>query len=206
MVSKFMNFPGPKKGKGRMVIQRRAGWKTQSWKQAPYVRGNRAVPARGVRREQAHWRRVVPELLKASDIDIVKMLIHDKILPGWSGKRCPKCNRRTLSTLQTIATRPSQNTDEAAKLASKESTPQYLHPLFHAGRGPEALSLQTQSALLLLVILRAPLASSHLILGVNHKVVEAMRKNLQLARKKICGAEGEGHQIWGFWKMVRYRR
>ena len=73
MVSKFMNFPGPKKGKGRMVIKRPASLKTQSWKQVPYVRGIRAVPARGVRREQAHWRRVVPELLKASDIDIVKM-------------------------------------------------------------------------------------------------------------------------------------
>ena len=91
-----------------------------------------------------------------------------------------------------IATRPSRNTDVAAKLASKRIHPQYLHPLFHAGRGPEALSLQTQSALLLLVILRVPLASIHLILGVNHKVVEAMHKNLQLVRKKYVVQKEKG--------------
>ena len=192
MVSKFMNFPGPKKGKGRMVIKRPASLKTQSWKQVPYVRGNRAVPARGVRREQAHWRRVVPELLKASDIDIVKMLIHDKILPDWSGKRCPKCNRGTLSTLQTHCNEAKPKYRCSSKACQQRIHPQYLHPLFHAGRGPEALSLQTQSALLLLVILRVPLASIHLILGVKHKVVEAMHKNLQLVRKKYVVQKEKG--------------
>ena len=192
MVSKFMNFPGPKKGKGRMVIKRPASLKTQSWKQVPYVRGNRAVPARGVRREQAHWRRVVPELLKASDIDIVKMSIHDKILPDWSGKRCPKCNRGTLSTLQTHCNEAKPKYRCSSKACQQRIHPQYLHPLFHAGRGPEALSLQTQSALLLLVILRVPLASIHLILGVKHKVVEAMHKNLQLVRKKYVVQKEKG--------------
>ena len=192
MVSKFMNFPGPKKGKGRMVIKRPASLKTQSWKQVPYVRGNHAVPARGVRREQAHWRRVVPELLKASDIDIVKMLIHDKILPDWSGKRCPKCNRGTLSTLQTHCNEAKPKYRCSSKACQQRIHPQYLHPLFHAGRGPEALSLQTQSALLLLVILRVPLASIHLILGVNQKVVEAMHKNLQLVRKKYVVQKEKG--------------
>ena len=150
------------------------------------------VPVRGVRREQAHWRRVVPELLKASDIDIVKMLIHDKILPDWSGKRCPKCNRGTLSTLQTHCNEAKPKYRCSSKACQQRIHPQYLHPLFHAGRGPEALSLQTQSALLLLVILRVPLASIHLILGVNHKVVEAMHKNLQLVRKKYVVQKEKG--------------
>ena len=62
--------------------------------------------------------------------------------------------------------------------------PQYLHPLFQAGHGPEALSLQFQAALLLLLLLRVSLASIHLILGVNHKVIETMQRRLEEIRKK----------------------
>jgi hypothetical protein len=141
------------------------------------VSGNRAVPARGVQKEQAHWRRVVPELLKASDIDIAKMLIHDKILPDWSGKRCHKLPTHCKES------KPKYRYSRTA--CQQRVHPQYLHPLFHAGRGPDALSFQIQAALLLLVVLRVPQASIDLILGVNHKAVEAMQKNLHLVRKKL---------------------
>ena len=43
MASKFMNFPGPKKGKGRMVVKRPAAKKTKAWKKTPYVRGHRVM-------------------------------------------------------------------------------------------------------------------------------------------------------------------
>ena len=75
MASKFMNFPGPKKGKGRMVVKRPAAKKTKAWKKTPYVRGHRDVPARGVRRDHSHWQHTMPALLKATDMNIVKMLI-----------------------------------------------------------------------------------------------------------------------------------
>ena len=127
----------------------------------------------------------MPEILKASDIDIAKMLIHDKILPDWSGKRCHKCNCGTLSSLQTHCKESKPKYRCSPKATQQRVHPQYLHPLFHAGRGPEAVSLQIQAALLLLVILPVPQASIHLILGVNHKVVEAMQKNLHLVRKKL---------------------
>ena len=127
----------------------------------------------------------MPALLKASDIDIDKMLIHDKILPDWSGKRCPKCNCGTLSSLQTHCKESKPKYRCSPKATQQRVHPQYLHPLFHAGRGPEAVSLQIQAALLLLVILPVPQASIHLILGVNHKVLEAMQKNLHLVRKKF---------------------
>ena len=42
------------------------------------------------------------------------------------------------------------------------------------------------------MILRVPLASIHLILGVKHKVVEAMHKNLQLVRKKYVVQKEKG--------------
>ena len=71
-LDEFMNFPGPKKSKGRMVIKRPAAKKTKAWKKTPYVRGHRDVPARGVRRDHSHWQHTMPALLKATDMNIVK--------------------------------------------------------------------------------------------------------------------------------------
>ena len=146
MASKFMNFPGPKKGKGRMVIKRPAAKKTKAWKKTPYVRGHRDVLARGVRREHSHWQRAMPEPLKATDINIVKMLIKDKLLPNWSGKCCPKCNKGTLSSLQmhSSETKPKYRCNN--KGCKQRIHPHYLHPLFQAGRGPSNPSSRATSA------------------------------------------------------------
>eukprot|EP00438_Fugacium_kawagutii_P018574 Skav220205 [mRNA] locus=scaffold2858:132927:134168:+ [translate_table: standard] len=183
MANKFLNFPGPKKGKGRLVIKRPASKKTASWTRTPYVRGPRDVPARGVRTEQAHWQRTVPELLGASDTKIVKMLIDDKMLPNWAGRRCPKCNKGILSSLKMHSNESRPKYRCGRKDCQQRVHPQHLHPLFQACRGPEALSLQLQAALLLLLLLRVSLASIHLILGVNHKVIETMQKHLEQIRK-----------------------
>ncbi len=178
MAQKFFHFPGPKKGTGRMVIKRPASMKTSSWKKTPYVqvRGKRDVAAQGVRKDQAHWQRTLPE--------IVEMLINDKLLPDWSGKCCPKCNKGTLSPLKLHSNEKKPKYRCGRKECHQRVHPQYLHPLFQAGRGPEALSLQIQAALLLLLILRVSLASIHLLLGINHKVVENMQKHLEEIRKK----------------------
>ena len=74
--------------------------------------------------------------------------------------------------------------------------------------GPEALSLQVQAALLFLLLLRVSLASIHLILGINHKVIENMQKNLEQLRKKHVVQkenEGEGHYLWCLYEMGRRR-
>jgi hypothetical protein len=96
MAKKFNPFPDPKKGKGRKVLKRPASVKSLAWKKVPYVRGARTVKARGVRKEQAHWKRTMTELLSCSDTQIVKTLIQDKLFPDWSGKVCPKCNKGSL--------------------------------------------------------------------------------------------------------------
>ena len=184
MVHKFVNFPGPKKGKARMVLERPASMKTATWKKTPYVRGSRDIPARGIREVHAHWQRTVPELLKASDYKIVKMLIEDKILPDWSNKRCPKYNKGTLSSLKMHSNESKPKYRCGRKECHQRVHPQHLHPLFQAGRGPEALSLQLQASLLLLFLLRVSLVSIHLILGVNHKVIETMQRRLEEIRKK----------------------
>ena len=190
MVHKFVNFPAPKKGKSRMVLKRPASMKAATWKKTPYVRGSRDIPARGIRKEHVHWQRTVPELLKASDYKIVKMLIEDKILSDWSNTCCPKCNKGTLSPLKVHSNESKPKYRCGRKECHQRVHPQYLHPLFQAGRGPEALSLQVQASLLLLLLLRVSLVSIHLILGVNHKVLETMPRRLEeICRKHVLQKE-----------------
>eukprot|EP00438_Fugacium_kawagutii_P027736 Skav224789 [mRNA] locus=scaffold764:90069:91052:- [translate_table: standard] len=121
--------------------------KITSWNNTPYVRGGRDIPARGARKEQAHWRRTENGAGTFGSVGtkIVRRLIGDKMLPNWSGKTCPKCNKGTLSSLK-------------------------------------ALPLQYQTAILLFVLARVSLASIHLILGVNHKVMENLQEHLE----QIC--------------------
>ena len=95
----------PKKGKLRMVLKRPSATKTRDWKNVPYVREKNATPGRGLRREQAKWKRTVPELLAASDVEIVNILLDDKLLVDWTGATCPSCGRGKLDDL---AARPQK--------------------------------------------------------------------------------------------------
>ena len=57
MTRKFNPFPEPK----NVVLKRPASMKSAAWKMAPYVRGVRRVPARGVRRVHGQWKRNVAQ-------------------------------------------------------------------------------------------------------------------------------------------------
>ena len=61
--------------------------------------------------------------------------------------------------------------------------PHHLHPIFVEACGSGHTSLQTQSALLFLLLNRVPNASIHCILHTNHKVSEDMEKRLMQLRK-----------------------
>ena len=77
-----------------MVAKRPASTKPQEWNSVKYVRGKRAVPGSGLRKDQTRWKRILVEILRCSGFQVVKLLIKDKILPNWKGrgKLCPKCN------------------------------------------------------------------------------------------------------------------
>ena len=117
-----------------------------------------------------------------SALRIVQILIKDKILPDWSGKVCPKCNQGKLSLLKVNCGETVPMYRCCSKACQQRVHPHYLHPLFQACRGPEALSLQTQAALLLLLLLRVSQAAIHVALGVNHEVVENMQRRLEQIR------------------------
>ena len=93
-----MSVVVPKKGKKRMVQKRPAARKTKLWKQISYVRDKLALPSRGQRKDQIKWKRTLPELLKATGTDIIRILRADKLLIKWEGKRCRFCSSSPTTT------------------------------------------------------------------------------------------------------------
>ncbi|CAK9077499.1 Uncharacterized protein SCF082_LOCUS37170, partial [Durusdinium trenchii] len=61
--------------------------------------------------------------------------------------------------------------------------PHHLHPIFVDGRGASHTPLQTQSALLFLLLNRVSHPAIHRILALNHKAIEDMEKRLNHLRK-----------------------
>eukprot|EP00439_Symbiodinium_sp_Y106_P047045 s4943_g6.t1 len=126
MGKSIVNNVVPKKGKLRSVQKRLAAKKSTTWKGVKYVRENCAVGPRGQRKDQIKWKRTLHQLLRASDKEIINILIADQIkwkrtlhqllrasdkeiiniliadkfIPKWEGKTCPTCSKGTLSKLQ----------------------------------------------------------------------------------------------------------
>ena len=95
-----------------------------------YIRDKNAVPSRGQRKEQIKWKRTLPELLEASDRGIIRLLIADKILPKWDGKRCPSCSKGTLSKLFVEKRTGLLKHRCSRKTCQLHMNPHHLHPLF----------------------------------------------------------------------------
>ncbi|CAK0802076.1 unnamed protein product [Prorocentrum cordatum] len=131
-----------------MVLRRPSATKTKDWKNAPYAGGKNATPGRGLRREQARRKRTVPELLAASDVEIVNILLGDKLLVDWIGAARPFCGRGKLDEL---AARPRKGDRFVhrcnAKGCQKHVSPARQNPILSDRSTSE--SLQSQAAVLL---------------------------------------------------------
>ena len=114
---------------------------------------------------------------------IIRLLIEDGMLPKLEGKSCPICNKGILGKLQLRDSGLPRHRCNR-KGCQKFVTPQHLHPLFTATRGPEGHSLQVQAMALLLLISNVPLSTIHILTKMNHKALERMWRSLVLVRKR----------------------
>ena len=178
---KFNPFPDLKKGKGRSVLKRPAKAKSTTWEKVPYVCADDAV--QGQRMDQVLWKRKLADLLQASDTQLIKLLRQDGLLQDWTGKRCPRCDKGTLSKLQPNVDHgmPRHRCNRFG--CQSYLNPHHLHPIFVDGRGASHTPLQTQSALLFLLLNRVSHPAIHRILALNHKAIEDMEKRLNHLRK-----------------------
>eukprot|EP00435_Cladocopium_sp_Y103_P025204 s23_g6.t1 len=183
--SKFKPYPPPKKGVQRMIRKRPAGKKNTDWVKTPYVQ--KKLTADTYRRDREHWKRSVPQLLVADDTGIIRILIEDGFIPNMEGKTCPMCNKGVLGKLQLRASGLPRHRCNR-KYCNRFVTPQHLHPLFTATRGPEGPeghSLQVQSVALLMLLSNEPLSTVHILTQINHKALERMWRSLVFLRKNF---------------------
>ncbi|CAK0901892.1 unnamed protein product [Prorocentrum cordatum] len=167
----------PKQGKARMVLKRPSATKTKDWKNVPYVREKGATPGRGLRREQAKWKRTVPVLLAASDSEIVNILLEDKLLVDWTGATCPICGCGTLGELVARPHKGDRLLHRCnAKCCQKHVSPAHLNPIFSTHSGSE--SPQNQAVILLAKLTGTSHANTHIMFGVNHNAVERIWSNV----------------------------
>ncbi|CAE7375364.1 unnamed protein product [Symbiodinium sp. CCMP2592] len=179
------NFPCPKKGKMRMALKQKLTKKPASkltqgkaWASTPYVRDGDKAP----RVDRLKWKRTFQELAGLTEKEAIELLMRDGLLPSWEGASCPFCTEGIVG--------PLQDRDSGLpryrcrrRNCHKFITPQHLHPLFSATRGPEGQTLGLQAGLLLLLLAGVPSSSIHLVTQVNHKVVERLHKSLAFVRK-----------------------
>ena len=173
----------PKKGKLRSVQKRPAAKKSTTWKDVKYVREKCTVGPRGQRKDQIKWKRTLHQLLRASDEEIINILIADKFIPKWEGMTCPTCSKGTLSKLQ-LDPRGCLKHRCSHRNCHVWMNPHHLHPLFTEGQGPQAQSLQMQAAHILLKLHRVPQSKIHLLLDINHKAIEDMEKKICKLRQE----------------------
>ena len=178
----FNFFPDPKRGKGRSVLKRPARAKTTQWKKVPYVRSKEAVQQQ--RMDRTSWKRKLADLLQATDVQLVRLLREDQLLHDWTGKTCPRCGKGRLSKAQLLlgASMPRHRCNR--KGCQAYINPHHLHPIFKDATGASATPLQTQSALLFVLLNRIPHPAIHRILHINHKAIEDMENRLSHLRKR----------------------
>lgn len=173
---RFNAFPIPKRGKGRLGQSR-----AQSVK-GPYVR--HGVRTNKSRTERTRWARNIKSFVGKREPAVVKMLIADGILLNWKGRACPHCNKGKLGPMfkpkggRGVSWRCNDGRD-----CGKHVRPTHLHPVFNEGNGQNTMQLAEKASMLFCSVAGLTTAQTHLLLGVNHKAIEAMHRNLDFARK-----------------------
>ena len=181
MVKNFNPFPEPKKGKVRSALKKPAKSKTSGWKKVPYVRAKDAVQTQ--RMDRVAWKRKLADFLTPSDSALVKLLRQDHLLHDWAGRTCPRCQKGTLSKLQNKSGEGMPKHRCSRFGCQAYINPHHMHPIFVDGRGSGSTPLQTQAAMLFLLLNRVSHPAIHRILHVNHKAIEDMAKRLMTLRK-----------------------
>ena len=104
------------------------------------------------RMDRTAWKRKLADLLQATDAQLIRLLREDRLLQDWTGKTCPRCEKGTFSKPQLMFGIGMPRHRCNCKGCRAYINPHHLHPIFVDERGTGATPLQTQSALLFLLL------------------------------------------------------
>lgn len=174
-----------KHGKHRMYARRAqkkpAAAKAKAQPKVPYVRAGRTGR---VRTDRLTWRRSLQDIITASDYRIIRMLREDGILRDFANAACPRCHKGTLTKLQNFGARGWRYRCRR-KGCQHFILPHHDHPIFNAGWGKEASTLQDQAAALMCAVSHASLTTTSTLLQKNDKMVRSVFQRLDSCRRAV---------------------
>ena len=185
-------FPDSKRGKRR--VQRRPA-ANKKYTPVAYVR--HGVPATKNRGHRARWGRSIQEWM-LSPSKLLQKLLKDKILSSWKGKHCPRCGKGVMGPLKFFKDK---------KLWAHRCNHRYCHKLlqphdFHLLHviSKSSTPLSKQVAALYCAVAGVSCQSAHLVPDMDHKAVERIYANLDVARADYVTKQERNITYGGAWQ------
>jgi transposase-like protein len=168
----------PKRGKAR-TVRKVTAMRKQKTSLVKYVRsGQPSMKSRG---DRGICTLTLPELFDMTEEQIIDKLLKVEWLENKAGATCPVCKVGNLGKLQKFKGR-GKRYKCGRKCCRKYVSPQHGHPIFKVSKHTGAL--KHQLAAVLCNLAGVSHASTHKLLGQNHKVMEEVSSRLARARQR----------------------
>ncbi|OLQ01407.1 hypothetical protein AK812_SmicGene15849 [Symbiodinium microadriaticum] len=186
-------------GKRRAALKKPAAKNT--YEAVPYVRHGQVSTK--FRAHRQRWGYSIQGFMSMNYRDLVRTLQKENILPNWTQKQCPRCGYGKLGKLKYVKCRKAWLHQCSSRTCHKYLQPHDFHPIFFQGSGNSHTSLNVQASILYAAVAGVPVNSTHLVLDTDHKPIERIFKNLDVARAMYVDKEeksitygGTRNSIW----------
>ncbi|CAE7406455.1 unnamed protein product [Symbiodinium sp. CCMP2456] len=201
-------WPLPKRGKVRNLYKKPVtnhNSKTmKKFAPVPYVR--HGEPTTKNRTDRQRWGHSIPQFMRMREETLIRTLTKENILQDWSGKLCPHCGEGKLGKLTKHSSRHAWLYRCPRKKCQKFVQPHDFHPIFFGGAGNSYTDFNTQVCALFSAVAGVSSTATHLILDVDHKPVERIFTNLEIARARYVEHQEKlityGDPSGSMWKDV----
>ena len=166
----------------------------------PYVR--HGMPTTKNKGHRARWGRSILTWESLTGQRLHKQLHKDKILTDWEGRTCPRCGNGVMGPLKYYHDKKIWAYRCKKRACHKQLQPHDYHPIFFMSAGNSSTPLQKQVAVLFCAVAGVSSNAAHLLLDMDHKPVERIYHNLEVARSHYVTQKEKDIVFGGKWEDV----
>ena len=133
---------------------------------------------------RARWGRSILTWESLTGQRLYKQLHKDKILADWEGRTCPRCGNGAMGPMKYYKDKKLWAYRCKKRACHKQLQPHDYHPIFFMSAGNSSTPLQKQVAVLFCAVVGVSSNAAHLLLDMDHKPVERIYHNLEVARSQ----------------------
>ena len=132
---------------------------------------------------------------------LYKQLHKDKILADWEGRTCPRCGNGVMGPMKCYKDKKMWAYRCKKRACHKQLQPHDYHPIFFMSAGNSSTPLQ-KVAVLFCAMVGVSSNAAHLLLDMDHKPVERIYHNLEVARSQYVTQKVKDIVFGGKWEDV----